>query len=107
MIELSNTHEPIFSAQENSTATSIHSPAASDSLIDELGEATHRLNADVQQVQEAAADAIEVFRGAAVECMSDIAAVVREMVRARPIGAIAAATAAGYVLSRIRGSHRR
>lgn len=108
MTEPANIHESTFSAPENSDlSSSIHTESASESLIDDLGEATHRVSADVHQVQETAADAFEVLRGAAVDCVSDIAAVVREMVRARPMGAIAAATAAGYVLSRLRGSRRR
>jgi ElaB/YqjD/DUF883 family membrane-anchored ribosome-binding protein len=108
MMETANNREPIPSGNEDSdSSSSRHTESLGDSLSDKFRETTHRVSEDVDQIWESVADAAEVLRNAAVECVRDIAFITRERMRTRPLAAIAAATTAGYVLARITGGRRR
>ena len=92
---------------EVDSSASARIEAVSESLKDDLGDAAHQVREDVEQVRDSVVDAAEVLRNAAVDCVTDIAAVVRDLVRERPLVAIGAATAAGYILACIRGARGR
>ena len=100
--------KPVFSARDDAeSSASVHADTIGGSVSEDLGEAVHQVREDVEQARDSVVDAAEVLRNAAVDCATDIAAVVRDLVRERPLLAIGAATAAGYLLARLRGARSR
>ena len=100
-------YEPIFGSHGTSVPPpNVHPESTTDSFADEAEQATQRVCDDAVQIGELVTDAAQTLRRLAMDCVSDVTAVVRQTVSARPIAAIATAAAAGYVLARLRGGRR-
>ncbi len=76
--------KPVFSARDDAeSSASVHADTIGRSVCEDLGEAVHQVREDVEQARDSVVDAAEVLRNAAVDCATDIAAVVRDLVRER------------------------
>jgi ElaB/YqjD/DUF883 family membrane-anchored ribosome-binding protein len=80
---------------------STNGTTGSDSVRREFGEARERLGDGVDEIRAAAADAATSIRDTTRDVAGDVGEILREMIRERPLAAVAAVAAGAYLLAKL------